>query len=501
MHTMRHFLWALVLLTTGGMPAPAPTCPNERPELSYEITIDPATEGIRFEGRVANLTCGHYTFTVAGQIGPYRLDLLDDLVFEDALGPVIAWQTAPGTWEVSGVEGDLTFRYRLLPDRVTSQLPASNAWRTVMPYRDERLAYLTRYAFVYPQRVTPAGPIRLRWHLPPDWQAVTPWGQDAQETEIPGLDDLLRNYMVAGPGLDVSERRIGSHDVLFVWTGDGSWRDVPPALPALERTLDAWMTLTGGEGLHDHLLLLLHDTARPGAITGGTAGTASVQVQVPRRMPFDAVWRFSRGNLLRTVAHEFFHTWTYFAAAPSPAPSPEPWGRRMCWFREGFTEYFAHLILYRAELLDFDTFMKDMHTQASLSHERNPDGHLSLLTACEQFYEDPGAFYYTYYEGASLAFYLDVALRRTTGGKHTLADFVRTYLTGTRTGPRTVDTFLRYWGAYAPPLQAVLRTRLEHHGSLDLTGLLDRPEVLRTAARPVAADSLIARYVAGGRGY
>ncbi|NIR78961.1 MAG: peptidase M61, partial [Gemmatimonadetes bacterium] len=69
-----------------------------------------------------------------------------------------------------------------------------------------------------------------------------------------------------------------------------------------------------------------------------------------------------------TVAHEFFHAWNVERIRPATL-EPFDFERanmsRELWFAEGFTSYYDDLILWRAGLIDDDTFAQRMGSIAN----------------------------------------------------------------------------------------------------------------------------------------
>ena len=70
--------------------------------------------------------------------------------------------------------------------------------------------------------------------------------------------------------------------------------------------------------------------------------------------------RESAGQLVESVAHEFFHSWNVKRIRPR---SLEPFDYERVnmsgelWFAEGFTDYYAPLVLKRAGLISRDEFL------------------------------------------------------------------------------------------------------------------------------------------------
>jgi predicted metalloprotease with PDZ domain len=475
---MRSVVWIGFIVMGLIGPASEPASREGTASLTYEIRVDTLRRELFIEGRFEHPPRGDVVFDAPSAIGPHPLRFLADVRFFDDLGSLPSTPSDGGRRRVPQPHGALRFTYRVRTDAAARALPPKYAWRTVMPSAGPRAAYVTRYALIRPADFPPDAPVRLVWKTPASWTVATPWSLGTRETVVPSLRALLKNYYVAFRGGSVVERRVENVAVRFVWTGEGRLDEAPGAVAAMTRVVRQTLALGGGR-LGPRLTVLLHASGDGDASTGATAGTASVQLQLPAGRPFAELWRASGDQMLRTLAHELIHTWTY--AAGDPAAPFEAWGPGMCWLREGFTEYLAHLTLFDAGLLDRDAFTRDLRRAAALSRRRNADGRWSLLSACAHFYDDPSAFYFTYHEGMILAFSLDVELRRLTHGAKTLPAFMRRFVTTHPGVEKTRATFLEAWRAYAPAALAGVDARLARSGSLDPAPFLRRFDLLPAA--------------------
>ncbi len=480
---MRPVVW-IGLLVMGLIGVTTERVGSEGPAaLTYEIRVDTLRGDLVIAGRFDHPPRGDVLFDAPSAIGPHALRFLSDVRFSDDHGPLAVTKTDDGRRRVAAPDGPIRFSYRIRADEAARALPPDYAWRTVMPTAGPDGVYLTRYAFLRPAALPPETDVRLVWRTPDPWTVATPWNVGTTETVIPDLNALLTNYFVAFREGSVVERRVGGTAVRFVWTGPGRLGDAPGALDDMARVVR--QTLALGGSLGPSLTILFH-TSRTDARGGATAGTASVQLQVPDGASFDELWHSSGDQLLRTLAHELIHTWTYAAEAAAPA-GREAWGPDMCWLREGFTEYLAHRTLFEAGLLDREALRHDLRRAAALSRRRNAEGRWSLRSACAHFYDDPWAFHFTYHEGMVLAFALDVELRRLTDGEKTLPAFMRSFLSLTTGSEKTLPVFLEAWRAYAPAALADVEVLLARRGSLDPAPYLRRFEHLpEVAAAPAS---------------
>ena len=148
------------------------------------------------------------------------------------------------------------------------------------------------------------------------------------------------------------------------------------------------------------------------------------------------------------------------------------WGEQTCWLREGFTEYFAMLNLYRAGVKDLPTFVNTMQAISEAAAKNNRASQFSLTNACSVFFQDEDALGFVYAGGATLAFMLDLRLRAATGGAKSLPAFMQAYMSNHRYKEKSNVSFLEAWRGYAPPELHVVGDLLALKGVLDLESLL-----------------------------
>ncbi|GIV59558.1 MAG: hypothetical protein KatS3mg043_0647 [Rhodothermaceae bacterium] len=469
-----------LFLLTGIRPDTIPSkqgCPDTPARLAYTFRMDTTSASVFVRGRLETPPCTPLRFRHPARLGPYPLQLITDVSFRDERRELHPVSDGPGTWILQDVHGTLHFSYRVRTDRDAHALPEDNVWQSVMPYADSSRLYLTRYAFLWPEGIPLHPAISLTWDVPEEWTVVTPWSSDRRSVEAPGLYALLKNYFVAFRTGDVQTRRIGQTNVTLAWTGPGTLAE--PVANQMMQVIRTVLDLEPG-GFGTHLTFLLHDTSRRGIMTGGTAGASSIQLQFPHGLPLTRMWPYAGEHILRIMAHELIHTWTYAReqALPHPAPLPVEWDTPMCWMREGVTEYLAHLALLDAGLLTPEALSRNLQRMTRLARGQDPEGAWTLQDACEQYYDNPAAFYYTYYEGMRFAFYLDMALRQHSNGHKTLRGFMQVFIPLHRGVEKSLPRFRSAWQAYAPaPIDSV-EGLLARQGNTDLTPYLRAPFAL-----------------------
>jgi predicted metalloprotease with PDZ domain len=197
----------------------------------------------------------------------------------------------------------------------------------------------------------------------------------------------------------------------------------------------------------------------------------------------------SRGDLLDTVAHEFFHAWNVERIRPRDLEPFDLDGANtsgLLWLAEGFTQYYGPLALQRAGLFDLGSTAR---TVADLV-EAASTGPGRLLRSAEEMsrmapFTDGGRpidrtnwsiTVTSYYPlGGAIALALDLTLRERSNGQTSLDDFMRAM-----------------WRRYGKPGGA-------------REGYVDRPYTMADAEAtlaevdgdPIFAHDFFARYIQG----
>jgi predicted metalloprotease with PDZ domain len=149
--------------------------------------------------------------------------------------------------------------------------------------------------------------------------------------------------------------------------------------------------------------------------------------------------RASRGGLLSTVSHEFFHSWNVERIRPK---SLEPFNfdeanmSGELWLAEGFTNYYGPLTLQRAGLIRVDEFGQTLGSaidavtvspgrQMRTAEEMSQMAPFVDAAAAIDRTDFDNTFISYYTWGEAIALGLDLTLRERSTGKVTLDDFMR----------------------------------------------------------------------------
>ncbi|MDZ4701066.1 MAG: hypothetical protein SH809_15260 [Rhodothermales bacterium] len=472
-------LFLIVAPMLGGGPLSASAQPAA---LTYEIAIEPARQEMRITGHVTDVRQGSHRVFFPRTYQRAVTFFVSELSFFDATGPLVHRLAEANVWEVE-VEGDsYSFSYVLNPEgaRVLAEL----AWGGAISQMNDHVAFLSgSMAFILPARTRLDQPIDLIWSVPPGWDVVTPWSISGDASRVPSVYALVNNYFGAFAHSSTVSRRFKNLDLTLVWTGTDDIRGYPEALIAAGQVVSAGIEMFGGEAPMDQLTLMMRDTNQ-GEQYRASAESNTIEFNFREGLTFRAIWQRDRLRFLGLLAHEFVHTWDRRdeTEALNYVQVPE-WGADSCWIREGITDYFSTLILMRAGLISPEQLVNRLQMQSDRAREADPAGRLSLLTACTRFYDDTMANRYAYNEGASVAFLLDLELRRLSNGTQSLPQFMKLFFDSRRYEEKSMATFMEDWKAYAPPALHDLDQIVARPQPVDLTGALAALDMERTGDR------------------
>ena len=133
-------------------------------------------------------------------------------------------------------------------------------------------------------------------------------------------------------------------------------------------------------------------------------------------------------RLAVNIAHEMWHRWLGLQLRLAG-----PDGTRF-WFTEGFTVYYASLVLLRAGLLSPDDFLGELNRIAT-RHFTNPRAAASNDEIRRGFFTDEALSTVPYTRGALYAAELDAAIRRASGGARSLDTLMRGLHRAARAAP------------------------------------------------------------------
>lgn len=356
---------------------------------------------------------------------------LQDLSVQDAEGNPVPWRkTRKNTWEIGpGGTGDLKATYRIYGRELTVRTN----------WIESECALLNGAATFLAVRGREAEPHRIRIEIPRRWAGV--WTALAGgETDTPAenpyraftftagdLDEVVDSPILAGsPAVHPFE--VDGIPIALVNLGEGGLWDGNRAAADTRKIVERARDIYGSLPFDRYLFLNCITESR-----GGLEHKRSC-VMMTSRYAFRR--RKSYTDWLGLVSHEFFHSWNVKRSRPEalgPFDYEEEAYTRSLWVAEGVTSYYTDLIPRRAGLLDAPEYLEKLGTLVSSVQNTPGRFHQSLeeasLDAWIKLYrrdENTQNTTMSYYQkGAVVAWLLDAALRRATGGERSLDDLMR----------------------------------------------------------------------------
>ena len=279
---------------------------------------------------------------------------------------------------------------------------------------------------------------------------------------------VLREFTVAG------KRHVLALD------GDATFFDADRAGADAQKIVEAAGKVMGGKYDYPHyyMLNLVSDAG------GGLEHTNSLLTMSSR---FATRTPRAYQDWLGLVAHEYFHNWNIKRLRPIElGPSVDYENEvhtKALWIAEGFTDYYAGVILKRARFLTLEEYLDELSNQ--IEAVQNTPGRLvtdvsmaSYDTWIKQYRPDENTANTTinyYPKGAVIAFLLDARIRRATSGAKSLDDAMQlAYQRYSGAKGYTLDEFYQTMSDTASTnLRAFFAATAESTGELDYKESLD----------------------------
>jgi predicted metalloprotease with PDZ domain len=256
----------------------------------------------------------------------------------------------PYQWDVEISGGTVVIEYTLFGDRADGTYDAI----------DPTHAHLNPPATFAWARGFGKVPVSLQIEIPPgsDWTVATQLAHGASDTwTAPGLSALMDAPLEIGP------------HAMKEWNADGApfrlalhSQASDDVVARFQRMCEAVVLeeegVFGAFPRYDNGSYTFLVDALPYVSGDGMEHRDSTVITSARPLT-----RESAAQLVESVAHEFFHSWNVKRIRPR---SLEPFDYERVnmsgelWFAEGFTDYYAPLILHRAGLMSRDEFIRVM---------------------------------------------------------------------------------------------------------------------------------------------
>jgi predicted metalloprotease with PDZ domain len=274
----------------------------------------------------------------------------------------------------------------------------------------------------------------VRIELPDAWKgtatALAPIGGTPHAYRAEDFDTLVDSPIIAGNPITRTFTVDGKSHVL-VLEGDPSLFDADRAAADVQKIVEAARRAMGPFLYpHYYFLNMVVDTG------GGLEHKNSFLTMSGR---YTTRTHRSYTNWLSLVAHEYFHNWNVKRLRPvelGPFDYESENYVKTLWVAEGFTDYYADVLVRRAGLSTIDEYLDALSGQVDAVQTRpgrlvTPVDMASYDAWIKQYRSDentPNTTIDYYPKGAVIAFLLDAKIRKTSGGTKTLDDAMQVAL-------------------------------------------------------------------------
>jgi predicted metalloprotease with PDZ domain len=324
-------------------------------------------------------------------------------------------------------------------------------------------------------------PHEVRIELPAGWKgsatALMPMAGSPHAYRADDFDTLVDSPIVVGNPVTREFAVEGKKHVL-VLEGDPSLFDADRAASDVQKIVEAGRRAMGPLLYpHYYFLNMVVDTG------GGLEHKNSFLTMSSR---FTTRTHRSYVNWLSLVAHEYFHNWNVKRLRPvelGPFDYENENYVTTLWVAEGFTDYYADVLVRRAGLSSLDEYFDGLSNQIEAVQSRpgrlvTPVNMASYDTWIKQYRPDentPNTSIDYYPKGAVIAFLLDAKIRKATAGTKSLDDGMRIALQrfGGERGYTPEQFYQVMTEAAGIDLKPFFRTAAESTDELDYTEAFD----------------------------
>jgi predicted metalloprotease with PDZ domain len=283
--------------------------------------------------------------------------------------------------------------------------PLNSGTRFRAVLEPEYFQFSANSALVHPEfELSTIVDVHFDWkELLPQWSLATSFGIDDRCQSFHGAWHHVQDALFAGGDFRIRRIAVADRPLIVAirgkWTfTDDEWVSQVHKIIGMERTL--WQ-----DNHFPYYLVTLAPLASERGSTGGTALTNAFMMHLSRLDSLSYV-------VLSTLAHETFHTW-------NPYKMGRPGDVSVYWFQEGFTVYYADLILFRGGVLSLSEYVEHTNEKLrdyALLSERN----ISNADLSERYSKDRSLDKLPYWRGAVLALWLDWQIRHATRNRKSL---------------------------------------------------------------------------------
>jgi len=306
------------------------------------------------------------------------------------------------------------------------------------------------------------------------------------------FDTLVDSPIILGNPV-IRQFQVAGKRHSLVLEGDPAFFDIDRATPDVQKIVEAAGKVMGGRFDYPHYYFLNMVTD----VGGGLEHKNSFLTMSSR---FTTRNPRQYQDWLGLVAHEYFHNWNVKRLRPvelGPFDYENEVHSKALWIAEGFTDYYAGVLVKRANLFNRDEYLDELSNQ--IEAVQTTPGRLvtsvdmaSFDTWIKQYRPDENTANTTinyYPKGAVIAFLLDARIRRASNGSKSLDDAMQlAYQRHSGAKGYTLEEFYQAMSdAAGTNLRAFFATaaesteELNYKEALDWFGLRFRPVDTRNA--------------------
>ena len=465
----------LIIMTLFSLPLSAsplrPTTQEKVPKIVYSLTLDQSkTQRLLLEIAIPNPGTKSVTFSIpAWTPGFYQLlhfeRSIEQVKAEDDSNHSLTVKHASlRSWQVSGYEAPtakIFLRYEV------KAVDKGFGFFGSMFDSKSQTAYVNgASAFMYLEGEKQY-PVEMKLKLPAGWKAATPLDEQPQnnlnkEPEVHSYlakdyDELIDCPLQLGK-FDSFDFKVGEVPYQCVLVGDHQ-ANIPKVRDKLSRIATASKNVFKMSPFRRYVFF--YHIGGSG-FEGGLEHRSSTVIHLSEPIK-DA----DEDDFLTTSSHELFHAWNVKYLRPEglgPFDYAQPVRTSSLWWAEGVTDYYADVLLFRAELRSADWALKQLGQHISQLDNNPARNRVTLEEASRKSWEGQsegfGGLSY-YLKGGLVGFYFDLKIREATQGSKTLDDVMQ----------EMIETYGKKDKGY--PESALLAT-LSHVANSDLTEVYKR---------------------------
>lgn len=314
-----------------------------------------------------------------------------------------------GTWEIqSTTSGNYGIEYDILTEHDNENWDHCGGYDEVA-YKTPDGLFFTGYSlFMAPDipLLEDVKNVSVHFTLPKNWKASTPWIKTSKPNDFIVNNDLrflLNNCIFVGNHYE-KEIKIGDFELLFA-LGNSIKANESDFIELMQPIIESTTKYFNGSPKKKYLIVVNESSV----ITDGSAFKTSFSQIIK-----GTINKNSRTNWGHIMAHETIHLWNGHTVIPKGQDE---------WFKEGFTDYLTNILLIRTQIIDEPTFYKRFENVIT-RYNIIRDLQQNKTSIKESGANKNQNRYLVYGGGALVGLGLDIEIRKATGNRKGLEDFM-----------------------------------------------------------------------------